>query len=211
MAKRKRRAEANREAVTSDQKSRLGQRSPRFVRWLLYATLVVLSAVLVYVYTRPKGLQSVVPEAAASAPPEVAVQLLELDDVVSRLVETYPDDPAALDVMGWLHYKIGKVEHAGIYWEQCLQIDPNFAPAHHALGIMSLELGEYEDAEKHFRRNVELDPTSSAFKVELSQALVECGKSEEAIEVLLDDLLRQPEGCGHGGHAGTCLPAVARI
>jgi tetratricopeptide (TPR) repeat protein len=189
-------------AASSEEQS--SQRSSGSVRWLLYSTLVILTALLIYVYTRPKGPQSVVSEAASSATPEVAERLIELDGVVTRLIETFPEDPAAFDVMGWLHYKIGKVEHAGIFWKHCLELDKNFAPAHHALGLMALELGEYETAETHFRRNVELDPSNSAFKVELAQALVESGKSDEAIEVLLDDLRANPKAIATAamlGHA----------
>jgi tetratricopeptide (TPR) repeat protein len=165
----------------------------RTFRLLLFATLAVLTALLIYVYTRPSGPRSLVAEAVADAEPEVAEQLSELDDVVSRLVETFPDEPAAFDVMGWLHYKIGKVEQAEVFWKYCLQLDPDFAPAHHALGLKGLELGEYETAATHFRRTVQLEPTNSAFKVELAQALVEIGESEEAIDVLLDDLRDNPK------------------
>ncbi len=204
MAKRKRNPGVTSKEKTPSSEDRSSRRSSGSMRWLLYSTLVILTALLVYVYSRPKGPQSIVSEAAASATPEVAERLMELDDVVTRLIETFPDEPAALDVMGWLHYKIGKVEHAGLFWNHCLEIDDDFAPAHHALGLMALELGEYETAATHFRRNVELDPINSAFKVELAQALVECGKGNEAIEVLLEDLRANPKAVATAamlGHA----------
>jgi tetratricopeptide (TPR) repeat protein len=178
--------------------------TPGWIRALLYSTLAVLTAVLIYVYTRPTGPRSTVSEAAADAPPEVAALYRELDDVVTRLVETFPDNPAAYDVMGWLHYKLGQVAQADAFWNYCLQLDPNFAPAHHALGLKGLEMGEYETAATHFRQTVELEPDNSAFKVELAQALVETGQCDEAIDVLLKDLRANPKAVATAamlGHA----------
>ncbi len=154
--------------------------------------LVALLATLVVVnWPRPRPHTKLI-ELAKETTPEVALLLREVDTMVCDLLEQYPDTPEAIDVAAHAHYRLGEAEEALKYWKQCLQLDKNFCPAYHSMGLMYLEIGKHDQAARYFRKALDLQPESSAFTVELAQALIANGDTREAAKVLRSDIRRHP-------------------
>lgn len=67
---------------------------------------------------------------------------------------------------------------------KAVRLDPNNYMAHHALGRVQLHYGDLESAIGAFRRGTELNPSSSLATMGLADALVNVGRTEEALEVI---------------------------
>jgi tetratricopeptide (TPR) repeat protein len=155
-----------------------------------------LMAALVFVRWPQRREETAIARAAKNTTPEVAELLREINDVACTVVERYPDRPEAVDVMARLHYRFTELEAAIEYWQQAIELDPDFCPAYHSIGSHYLEIGDNAKAIKYFRKALELEPGSPAFAVELAQALIGDGQVEEGIRILLEDLKIHPKAMG---------------
>ncbi len=165
---------------------------PRRVAAVLAVLAVGLIAVLCLYRGREPGRRSTIPDAAARSKPAVAPLMLEADRVAGRLLDEYPEDPRAIDVMAWIHYRFGQGEDALAWWGECLRLDPGFGPAYYWLGTVAHENGDFAQAADHFRRACELEPGSSSLPFHLAQSLSNAGRYEEAARVLEETLAAHP-------------------
>jgi len=153
------------------------------------ACLVVALVVLNWPRPRPK---TAIAEAAEHATPEIAALLLEINEVACDLVEQYPNDASAVDVLARLHYRFNRTEEALTYWNQALELDPDYGPANHAIGLLYFERGDHAQAVPYFRKALAIEPQSPTFAVELAQALIAHGQTDEGIAILHKDLVLHP-------------------
>src|SRR6185437_3967686 len=65
--------------------------------------------------------------------------------------------------------------------EQLVALAPQWAPAHHLLGILALRGRQAAEAETHLRRALALDAVGVAYHNDLGVALLRQGKIQEAI------------------------------
>jgi len=118
-------------------------------------------------------------------PPETVEELLEeAQQTADRLVRCFPDNPDAFEVKARIHYYVGDYPAAIECWEQCLKRQPQYAYAHHGLGLVAAKKADYEEAAAHQRKAFELAPGLTDVAVELADTLMKLGKLDEAIEVL---------------------------
>jgi tetratricopeptide (TPR) repeat protein len=75
----------------------------------------------------------------------------------SEAVVLLPDDPVALDVLGWARYLAGDLRGARATLERTLDLDPDFAGAYYHLGMVNKELGDGDTALWALQRAVDLD------------------------------------------------------
>lgn len=177
---------------------------PLWVRTLALCVLVSLSAVTVIVYWPQPRPETAIAVAANKAKPEIAPLLREINDVALDVIEAYPESPEALDVMARLDYRFGESQEAVNYWTRAIELNTQFCPAYHSMGLLYLEIGEHAKAAEYFRKALELEPGSPAFSVELAQALLASGQAAEGIEILKTNLNSNPKAVatlamlGHG-------------
>jgi tetratricopeptide (TPR) repeat protein len=100
------------------------------------------------------------------------------------LVRALPQNPHALCLLGTVHHRNSQEHEAIRQWEQCLAIDPNFADAHHAIGLWALQKGDFALAEQHLLAAFRIDPTWEELPVPLAQSLCNQGKAQQAAEIL---------------------------
>jgi tetratricopeptide (TPR) repeat protein len=65
--------------------------------------------------------------------------------LIERALELRPNDPAIIDSMGWVLFRMGELERAQIYLEQALALSNNAEIAAH-LGEVLWTLGQQEQA-----------------------------------------------------------------
>ncbi|UCE61369.1 MAG: tetratricopeptide repeat protein [Phycisphaerales bacterium] len=63
-----------------------------------------------------------------------------------------------------------------------VQLDPDFAPAHHSLGMIALTSGRFEDAIVSLRTAVRLDLDNADAHNSLGSALFQTGRTDEAVQ-----------------------------
>jgi len=75
----------------------------------------------------------------------------------------------------------GELEEAARGFSGVIQLDPQFAPAYHGLGMTALLSGRPGEAVAPFREAVRLDPNSADAHNSLGSALIQIGRINEAI------------------------------
>ena len=74
-----------------------------------------------------------------------------------RFLALQPDDPAALDMMGWALLYFQDYPSAERFLQQAIQLEAAYAPAHLHLGQLYLQTGQYRQARNHLLQAVSLD------------------------------------------------------
>ncbi len=77
-----------------------------------------------------------------------------------RAVLLAPDDPASLDTLGLVLFRLGDRLNAERFWRRALAQDEDHAPAHLHLGVLSWYRGETDLARYHLSRANSLAPAS---------------------------------------------------
>ena len=84
--------------------------------------------------------------------------------------------------LGSAHERAGKIPEAEGYFEKCLNMSPNFAPALNYLGYMWAERGtNLTRAREMIEHAVKLEPTNSAYLDSLGWVLFKQGNAREAL------------------------------
>lgn len=101
----------------------------------------------------------------------------EAYDYIKRALELQPDDPATIDSMGWVQYRLGNLEIALRYLNRAMNLYPDHEIAAH-LGEVLWVSGEREQARQIWREGLEIQPESSYIKETLERLQVEPQPSE---------------------------------
>ncbi len=118
---------------------------------------------------------------------ERAVDLVEAADyedairILEKLRRKEPDDPDVLNLLGYAHRKLGRLEPALELYLDALVIDPRHLGANEYLGELYLETGQLEMAEERLAELAAACPSGCEERDELRQA-IEAYKSEHGLE-----------------------------
>ncbi len=108
---------------------------------------------------------------------ERAVDLVEAADyeealeVLVTLNRNEPGNADVLNMLGFAHRKLGRVETAFDYYRDALVIEPRHLGANEYLGELYLETGELEKAEERLGELVAACPSGCEERDELSEAI----------------------------------------
>jgi tetratricopeptide (TPR) repeat protein len=81
-----------------------------------------------------------------------------------------PDDPVALDLLGWAYLMAGDASAARTVLERSLTLDPSLAPTYYHLGVVCQDLGDDGRAQWAFQRAIDLDADGAYRQKALRQA-----------------------------------------
>ncbi len=81
-----------------------------------------------------------------------AVRLEEALDLVTRAVEVEPENPAYLDSLGWVHYRLGAFDQAEFWLRRAIELNEDD-------GTLLAHLGEVLVANRRGRRGTALSPS----------------------------------------------------
>ncbi|HEY7472179.1 MAG TPA: adenylate/guanylate cyclase domain-containing protein, partial [Gemmatimonadota bacterium] len=116
-------------------------------------------------------------------------QAIELDPGYARA------HAALADAYAWLVYADDRswADSALAASERAIDLAPDLAAGHIALGWTQDALGEVEESLVSFRRAIELDPNSSEARDGAADELMRLGRLDELLEVLLPAVRRDPD------------------
>jgi tetratricopeptide (TPR) repeat protein len=80
----------------------------------------------------------------------------EAFELIERALELQPDDAAILDSMGWVYYRLGRIEDALAYLTRAMETMPDPEIAAH-LGEVLWQLGRKEEARLAWQEGLKLD------------------------------------------------------
>lgn len=103
-----------------------------------------------------------------------------------------PSARRCLELASLLHQG-GETEKSLAYYQQALELDPQFSEAYNSLGCVYFENGIHAEAERLFRTAVAFAPERADFLVNLGVALNALGRYDEAEAVLRHAVALNPE------------------
>ena len=108
---------------------------------------------------------------------ERAVKLVEAADyktairVLKKLNRKEPGNPDVLNMLGYSHRKLGRLEPAFGYYREALALEPLHRGANEYLGELYLETGELDKAQERLARLAEACPSNCEERRELAEAI----------------------------------------
>jgi tetratricopeptide (TPR) repeat protein len=126
------------------------------------------------------------PSGAAPEPGAVDIEALqkETKGVATSLVESFPDNPAALRAMGLVCNAAGERANAAQWWEKALKLAPNRLDLYLLLATLAQVESQHEKVADLCRTGLAKCGPSPALYRGLGIALISLGKPEEAIAPL---------------------------
>ena len=112
---------------------------------------------------------------------------LNLEQEASKWESALESNPEDVDALVQLSLCYGRMRRSAEALEmarRAVELAPESAPAHHALGVELFLLDENEDAERELRRATELDPEWPTAYFLLAQVLADLGERDAAGETL---------------------------
>ncbi len=116
-------------------------------------------------------------------------QLEQARTLLAEAIERYPDQPAWHVLMGRILLEQHRLDAAKGMFEYAIELDPESCESEYYLGVLYERWSDDDDAAAHFTRACELDPTRPQYALACAEALVACGRLDEArarIEARMD-------------------------
>ncbi len=136
----------------------------------------------------PMPLSEILPQVKAAAS-----KALELDETL----------PAAHTALGQAHYLAWEWADWRKEFERAMELDPNFANAHHWYGLQSTWIGNYQEGIQHLKRAVELEPLNLKFNDNLGQGFMNARMDDRALEQYKKTIEMDPNFAGTHGDLST--------
>jgi len=116
----------------------------------------------------------------------------EARDSFQNAVDLDPGAKLSVYYLATATQRLGDSEVAIAILQGLIKQHPDFAPAHHRLGVLLLERGSETEAEESFRRSVELAPEAAEGYIGLAEVLLRRGEHERSTEHLRTALRAKP-------------------
>jgi tetratricopeptide (TPR) repeat protein len=125
---------------------------------------------------------------------ECRIAKREADAAALKAVELDPASGEVRTALGWVelyrNVDFNAAEHA---FKSALQLDPNYAPAHHSYSELLAAAGRFEEAIAEKRQAIALDPLSALYRAALADLLSLAGQHDAAVEELKRAFEIQPD------------------
>jgi tetratricopeptide (TPR) repeat protein len=114
-------------------------------------------------------------------------------EILSELVEAYPDDFRSHYEYGRHHFRLRAWDSAIVAYRRVLDLSPTFPGAHNGLGYCYRFLGNFLPAEEYFLKYMEIIPDTPNPYDSYADLLTEMNRHSEAIQFYEAALIVQPD------------------
>lgn len=115
------------------------------------------------------------------------------EQTVRERLRISPEEFMEMGRIGAMYYQQGSFEKARTIFEGLVELDPQSADAHSALGALLTLQQEDETAIRHLKKAVELNPSQIAPYVNLGEIFIRQEKIEDAVENLKTAINLDPD------------------
>ncbi len=122
-----------------------------------------------------------------------AGQFPQAESIYKKILETNPNQPDALHLLGVLSHQVGKADIAVDLIGKAIVAKPDFPEAHNNLGNARMDLGRIEEAVDSYRAALDINPGYAMAHYNLGNALKDLMRLEEAISSYKNGLEIQPD------------------
>jgi tetratricopeptide (TPR) repeat protein len=118
---------------------------------------------------------------------ELAIQhytagdLPEAEDVCRDILQTDPNQPVALQMLGVIALQSGKNDIAAKYIQKAIETNPGDADGHSNLGLALQNLGRLEESAASYRKAIDIRPDFAEAHNNLGNTLTQLGRLKEAV------------------------------
>jgi tetratricopeptide (TPR) repeat protein len=119
-------------------------------------------------------------------------ELKESNEILLNLVASFPESPVINYQCAWSFDVLGEEAEAVPYYEKAIDLGlagKDLEGALLGLGSTYRTLGKYEKSKQVFEKGLELFPNHRAMQVFYSMTLYNVGKHDQAMELLLKNLI----------------------
>ncbi len=110
-----------------------------------------------------------------------------VSEALNEIMLAHALDPISLIIardVAIVHYYARDFEAALDQCDHTIELNPHFAPAYWALGLIQEQMGDFEESLAAFQRAIQLTPTSPRMRAGLARSLAMSGKHKEAQQIL---------------------------
>ena len=146
-------------------------------------------------YNNGSNLGGASPPASLTGTPQLAIQqsldlavqhhtagrLPEAERLYQQILQTDPNQPFALHLLGAIAYQVGQTDIAVDLIAKALAINPEFSEAHNNLGLALQDLGKLDEAIACYNKALAIIPDDIEAHYNLGLALQDLGKLDEAV------------------------------
>jgi len=140
-----------------------------------------------------------------------AGHLPEAESIYQQILQSDPNQPVALHLLGVIAYQVGKNDIAIDLIGKALVIYPDFAEAHSNLGNVLQEQGKLDDAITSYRKALALNPHHAEAHYNLGNALKEQEKLDDAAESYRNALAVHPDFSEAHSNLGNVLKEQGKL
>ena len=139
-----------------------------------------------------------------------AGDLPQAEGIYHQILQTDPNQPVALHLLGVIAHQVGKNDIAVDLICKALAVNPDFAEAHSNLGAALMDLGRPEDAVTSFRKALVLKPDYAKAHNNLGNALKELGDLDEAVASYHKAIANEPGNADAHSNLGNALQELGK-
>ncbi len=133
-----------------------------------------------------------IPGVDAPLPTTQAELIAQVNALTDYVVKCFPAVPDALDIKARYQNWLGNSAEAVRLWERCLELDPRYGYAFYGMGTVAAKRADYAGAADLLQKALSINPEWPEAELESARALLNLGRSEEAVKVLEKNIRRQP-------------------
>jgi tetratricopeptide (TPR) repeat protein len=108
--------------------------------------------------------------------------LVRFEQQARDLYKKAPHDPHVNMFMGDLTLRLGERKEAIRFYEKALQLRPDLAETHFALGVLHDQEGNRDEAQRQYTKAIEISPATPKYRNNLAYVLFREGNYDEAIK-----------------------------
>ena len=140
-----------------------------------------------------------------------AGDLTTAEGIYKQILQSNPDQPVALHLLGVIAHQVGKYDVAVDLITTALAIIPDYGEAHSNLGNALRELGRLDEAVSHCHKAIDLKPDFAEAHYNLGNALKDQGKQEEVIASYHKALAIKPDYADAHFNLGNALQDLGKL
>jgi predicted O-linked N-acetylglucosamine transferase (SPINDLY family) len=141
----------------------------------------------------------------------IAGRLAEAESIYRQILQSDPNQPVALHMLGVIAHQVGKNDTAVDLITRALAIKPDYGDAHNNLGTALEDLGKMDEAVASYRKALAIKPDFAKGHFNLGNALGELGRADEAVESYHEALAIEPDYAEAHSNLGNALRDLGKL
>jgi tetratricopeptide (TPR) repeat protein len=131
------------------------------------------------------AIESEQPPPAGAFLSEINALKKEAFEMAELLIAKFPEDAHCYDVSAAVQYRLGgDASKADDLWKRAIELDPRFLAPYFGRTNIAWSQGDFETVVELMRQVLDRDPSSDEARRLLSNALIESGRFDEAIQAV---------------------------